>query len=324
MSDLTARLRRLLFLVPYVARRDNGVRLSELSRELDLDADELMADLDLLAQVGPPSGDPGEYLLVSVEAGKVYVDLAQRLTRPLRLTPAEGCSLLLGVRALRRSGIAPYDDALASAEKKLLSALGSDAGAAEELADGTVVDSAGEVAAAHLRTLLVAARQRRAVVINYATVSSGRAQWRGLEPYGIVHHGGAWYVVGRCQKRGDTRTFRVDRIASIKEGEGRFVVPSDFDLEAYRRERLYVPGADATTVRVRLDALAAARVGAAWPAGEVTRLGDGSADIVLECEGFEWVLGWVLGFGRHAEIMAPKEARAALQARVTQLAAAHA
>ena len=36
-----------------------------------------------------------------MENGRVFVDLAQRLTRPLRLTPAEGCSLLLGIRTLR-------------------------------------------------------------------------------------------------------------------------------------------------------------------------------------------------------------------------------
>ena len=103
MSDLTGRLRRLLFLVPYVARDPDGVKIETLVRELGVERAELLADLDLLAQVGPPAGAPDEYLLVSVEAGKVFVDLPQRLTRPLRLTPAEGCSLLLGLRALRRS-----------------------------------------------------------------------------------------------------------------------------------------------------------------------------------------------------------------------------
>ena len=60
MTDLSARLRRLLFLVPYVAREDDGVKLDELARELEIDRKELLADLDLLSQVGPPAGDPGE------------------------------------------------------------------------------------------------------------------------------------------------------------------------------------------------------------------------------------------------------------------------
>jgi proteasome accessory factor C len=326
VSDLSARLRRLLFVVPYVARAEDGIKVESLARELGIDREELMTDLDLLTQVGPPGGDPGEYLLVSVEQGKVYVDLAQRLTRPLRLTPAEGCSLLLGVRALRRSGIAPYDDALASAERKLLAALGSDARAAEELAQGTVVDGADRVESRHLRALLTAAREKRAVIIDYAAASSGQAQHqsmsRGLEPYGLVHHGGNWYVIGRCQKKHDTRTFRVDRISRLETTKARFEVPADFDLEAYRRERLYVPSADAVTVRVKLDPLGVARVDS-WPAGETVKHPDGSRELAIECEGFEWVVGWVLRSGRHAEIVAPEEARQALRARLDEIAALH-
>jgi proteasome accessory factor C len=316
VTDLSARVRRLLFLVPYVAREDDGVRLEQLARELDIDRKELLADLDLLSQVGPPSGDPSEYLLVTVDAGKVFVDLPQRLTRPLRLTPAEGCSLLVGLRTLRRSGIAPYDEGLASAERKLLAALGADARAAEQLADGTVVAGPDAAVAGFVRTLVTAARERRVVTLEYASASSGRASRRGLEPYGIVQHAGEWYVVGRCRLHRDTRTFRVDRIVSLESSTETFAPPADFDLAEYRRERLFVPGADAITVRVRLDPLAVARVGAAWPAGDVSRRPDGSAEIELECDGLEWVIGWTLGFGEHAEILSPLEARAALRTRV--------
>lgn len=320
MADLGARMRRLLFLVPYVARRDSGVKLDSLARELSIDKQELLADLDLLTQVGPPGGDPGEYLLLTVDQGKVFVDLPQRLTRPLRLTPAEGCSLLLGVRALRRSGIAPYDDALASAERKLLAALGADARTAEELAEGTVVEGAGQAVAQHVRQLLVAARQHKAVEIDYTALSSGRSERRGLEPYGLVHHGGTWYVIGRCRRKGDTRTFRVDRIVSMRATDETFEVPRSFDLEAYRRERIFVPSADAVTVKVRLDPVAAVRVGAAWPPGsDVRKLPDGGAELSMSCEGFEWIVGWVLKFGRHAEIVSPREARDAIRARVTTM-----
>jgi hypothetical protein len=51
----------------------------------------------------------------------------------------------------------------------------------------------------------------------------------------------------------------------------------------------------------------------------VHALEDGSAEISIDCEGFEWVTGWVLGFGRHAWIVEPGEARAAMGERVAQL-----
>src|SRR6478672_3904727 len=167
--DVAQRLRRLLYLVPYVAKHPEGVPVDELAKKIGADRDELLADLDLLSQVGPPDGDPGEYLLVSVDEGRVFVDLAHRLTRPLRLTPAEGCSLLLGIRTMRESGIAPFDAAMQSAERKLLTALGRDANEAQNLATSTVVAEPDAAVATHLRTLVSSARQRQRVRLTYAS-----------------------------------------------------------------------------------------------------------------------------------------------------------
>jgi len=321
MRDVGQKLRRLLYIVPYVAKHPEGVSVDTLAKMLGAERDELLADLDLLSQVGPPDGDPGEYLLVSVEEGRVFVDLAHRLTRPLRLTPAEGCSLLLGIRALRESGIAPFDAAMQSAETKLLSALGRDANEAQSLATSTVVASTDGAVTSHLREMVTAARGRKRVEIDYVSASRHQAEHRPIDPYGIVHHAGEWYVVAHCHKRGDVRTFRIDRIAAMRATEPsvRFERPTDFDLEAYRRDRLYVPSADAVTVRIHVDPIAVTRIGVTWPVGEVTMLDDGSAELLVDCEGFEWVTGWVLGLGRHATILGPPEARQAMRERIARL-----
>jgi len=320
--DVAQKLRRLLFIVPYVAKHTAGVPVEQLATMLGADRDELLADLDLLSQVGPPDGDPGEYLLVSVEHGRVFVELAHRLTRPLRLTPAEGCSLLLGIRALRESGIGPFDASMESAERKLLAALGRDASEAESLATGTVVAEPEGAVASHLRALVTAARTRHRVEIEYVSASRHQAHARAIDPYGIVHHAGIWYVVGHCHARGDVRTFRMDRIAALVDLGVRFERPEGFDLAAYRRDRLYVPSADAVRVHVHLDPLAVTRVGANWPVGEVAVGPDGAADLRIDCEGFEWVTGWVLGMGRHAQIVGPPSAREAMRERLGRARAA--
>jgi proteasome accessory factor C len=321
MRDVAQRLRRLLFIVPYVAKHPEGVAVDQLAKMIGTERDELLSDLELLSQVGPPDGDPGEYLLVSVDEGRVFVELAHRLTRPLRLTAAEGCSLLLGIRALRESGIAPFDDAMQSAQTKLLIALGRDANEAQSLATSTVVAEPDAAVATHLRTLVTAARKRERLEISYVSASRQQHEKRPIDPYGIVHHAGEWYVVGWCHKRGDVRTFRIDRIAALRQLGERFERPETFDLEAYRRERLYVPSADAITVRVQLDPLAVTRIGATWPVGEVTMQDDGSAELLVDCDGFEWVTGWVLGLGRHAWIVEPAPARRAMRERIARLRA---
>ncbi len=83
-----------------------------------------------------------------------------------------------------------------------------------------------------------------------------------------------------------------------------------------------MPSADAVTVRVQLDPLAVTRIGVTWPVGEVTMQNDGSADILIDCEGFEWVTGWVLGLGRHAWIVSPPEARRAMRERIERFTSA--
>jgi proteasome accessory factor C len=319
MRDVSQKRRRLLYIVPYVAKHPEGVAVDQLAKLLGAERDELLADLELLSQVGPPDGDPGEYLLVSVDEGRVFVDLAHRLTRPLRLTPAEGCSLLLGIRALRESGIAPFDAAMQSAEKKLLTALGRDAREAESLATSTIVAEPDAAVASHLRELVTAARRLHRVEIEYAAVSRAQAERRPIDPYGIVHHAGEWYVVAFCHKRGDVRTFRIDRIAALHKTTATFQRPESFDLEAYRRDRLYVPSADSVTVRVHLAPLAVTRIGANWPVGEVTMQDDGSAELLVDCDGFEWITSWVLGLGRHAWIAGPDEAREAMRQRIARL-----
>jgi proteasome accessory factor C len=321
MRDVSQKLRRLLYIVPYVAKHPEGVAVEQLANMLGTERDDLLADLELLSQVGPPDGDPGEYLLVSVDEGRVFVDLAHRLTRPLRLTPAEGAALLLGLRSLRESGIAPFDAAMASSEKKLLTALGRDAGEAESLATSTIVAEPDAAVATHLRDLVIAARKHQRIEIDYSAASRAAAEHRPIDPYGIVHHAGEWYVVGFCHKRGDVRTFRIDRIAALHKTGETFERPASFDLEAYRRDRLYVPSADSVTVQIQLDPLAVTRIGANWPVGEVTMQDDGSAELLVDCDGFEWVTGWVLGLGRHAWIVGPEPARRAMRERIARLRA---
>lgn len=323
MKDVASKIRRLLYVVPYVAKHADGVPVERLAKLLGVDREEMLADLDLLSQVGPPDGDPGQYLLVSVEEGRVFVDLPHRLTRPLRLTAIEGCSLLLGIRALQESGIAPFDEAMQSAQQKLLQALGKDASEAQSLAGSTIVASPDQTVGKHLREAISATRGRHGLVIDYASASSHRTEQRRIDPYGLVHHAGAWYLVAHCHERGDVRTFRVDRIASLSHRGETFPVPREFDLEAYRREQLYVPSADAVTVTVHLDPLAVTRVGANWPVGEVTLDEDGSAELLIDCEGFEWITGWALGLGSHAWIVHPPEARAAMAARVQTMQQMH-
>ena len=56
---------------------------------------------------------------------------------------------------------------------------------------------------------------------------------REIDPYGVVHHRGRWYVVGWCHLRQDVRMFRLDRIQQLQERDATFLKPLDFNCVDY-------------------------------------------------------------------------------------------
>ena len=82
-----------------------------------------------------------------------------------------------------------------------------------------------------------ATRSRKRLSLRYRNASTGAAQERDVDPYGLVYRQGAWYVVGHCHLRSDVRSFRFDRIEDLKIApkpkSADFERPEDFDLRAY-------------------------------------------------------------------------------------------
>jgi len=77
-----------------------------------------------------------------------------------------------------------------------------------------------------------AIRGRRRLTFSYQS-HVGTSTQREIEPYGVAHLDGRWYVVGRCLLRQDLRTFRLDRLWHPEIGEERFERAADFDIKAY-------------------------------------------------------------------------------------------
>lgn len=320
-----ARLRRLLYMVPAVLRRP-GISLKELARELSVDEKTLREDIDLLSMVGPPAGGPDEFLLLSVEGDRVYAELPQGLTRPLRLTAAEAFSLTLGLRALAGSGVRPYEDAVSRLLLKVRAALGEASPGLAALERESVIE-AGED---HSRLSLLndlhrALRAHRPTEIVYHSASRGMTETRGVDPYALINHRGAWYLVGRCHRSNDTRMFKVERVSAVNvlEQAPAFRVPADFDLEKFRRDNLFVPRPEHPTVRLRFDPPLAYEVRTRFDPSRVLACADGGLEVTMENPVSAWLVSWVLGFGPGVEVLEPPELRAAVVERARQLAALH-
>lgn len=168
---------------------------------------------------------------------------------------------------------------------------------AADLGEGT--DTLGE--------LFGAIADRRKVEFTY------RDHVRPVEPYGIAHRRGHWYLVGNTPD--GERMYRVDRIAQLKVGENAqaFQKPKGFDIKAAVDAQPWEAGADPvvkTTVKFDEDVAwwAARSLGIPEPHGELTT--------EVEVANRDAFIGWVLSFGTSAEVLAPDEMRHAVATRV--------
>ena len=112
------RLRRLLFLVPFVSKNP-GLTVDEVAKAVGVSKDELLEELDLLTLVGRPPFQPDDFIDVYVEDDRVFIHLNQRLSAPPRLTAAEGVALAAAAALLKPAAGGALASALARLEKVL-------------------------------------------------------------------------------------------------------------------------------------------------------------------------------------------------------------
>ena len=155
-------------------------------------------DKDVLRQIGVPLRASG-----AGEQCRYRIEEEDYALAPLRLDAAQTAALDLAASAWR-------DGSLPVAARRALTKLravspGSEAGAAPDLS----VDLAGQEVPARLAA---AVDERRVVVFDYASASSGSLRRRVVEPHALRLSEGAWYLDGLDTRAGEPRTFRLARV----------------------------------------------------------------------------------------------------------------
>ncbi len=154
----------------------------------------------------------------------------------MMFTDEEAFALTLGLRALRHLGLATFAPAAEGAAAKLgrvlPDPLRDSANAVEEVVAIEPGPWVVSTSAESLIRLCTAVRMGRRVAFHYDS-HDRTASRREVEPYGIVHMDGRWYVVGRCRLREALRTFRLDRVSALEVSDQTFDRPAGFDAKAY-------------------------------------------------------------------------------------------
>src|SRR5438552_9619525 len=159
----------------------------------------------------------------------------------MMFTEEEALALILGLLVSRRVGFgqtpSAIEGALAKIDRVLPDRLRGRVQAVQgALAFTPVRGFGGPTDPAALLTLSAAAQDNRRVWMRY---QGGADQTeRAIDPYGVVHHRGRWYIVGWCHLRADVRMFRLDRVLALEPLADVFARPLDFDCAGYVLESL--------------------------------------------------------------------------------------
>lgn len=165
------------------------------------------------------------------------------------------------------------------------------------------------------RVLLDAVARQRTVKLRYFTLEREAESERQVDPYGLVLHEGAFYLVGWCHWRRAVRTFLVDRVRAVSETGGTFTPPEGFSVrEVFRKSWGLVRDRALVTVRVRFSAKLARviREGRWHESQKLEEAPHGGVVLTVNVAGWEEIRRWLLGFGAGAEVLEPEELRQSL------------
>jgi predicted DNA-binding transcriptional regulator YafY len=243
---------------------------AEIARRLEVDPRTVRRYVATLEEMGIP---------ITAERGRhgAYMLVAGFKLPPMMFTDDEALALSVGLLAARGLGLAEAAPAVASAQAKLERVMPANLRRRLRAVDETVsLDLSRPFPPADnaaLATLTAAAQARRRVALCYRTASSEESE-RDFDPYGLAYREGCWYAVGWCHLRRGLRTFRLDRIRSVRPLETGFTRPEGFDALAHLVSSVAtLPRRHAVEVLLATDLATARRelfatLGLLEPAGE--------------------------------------------------------
>ncbi len=150
------------------------------------------------------------------------------------------------------------------------------------------------------------------VIINYYSMSSDETVKRKLDTYNIFFNNGAPYLAAYCHLRDGIRTFRVDRIKSIKMTDEKYTIPGDYSLsEEFKNVWGVEQGQKELDIKIKFIGRAARFVPEyQWSDNQEIEIKNENEIIfsVRTCSREE-IKKWMLGFGAEAELLKPVELR---------------
>ncbi|MHC4780061.1 MAG: helix-turn-helix transcriptional regulator [Planctomycetota bacterium] len=157
-----------------------------------------------------------------------------------------------------------------------------------------------------------AVSESRRLRLTHTSAGANRPATREVDPYHIVNHDGAWYVIGHCHLKDALRTFALSRVTKAEVLDTTFERPASFDIDKFMSKRFgIIWGEKEHNVRLRFSASHAPYVlEREWhPTQAVKKRRDGKVELTMKVNDLLEMKRWILSWGRGVEVLGPKVLR---------------
>jgi proteasome accessory factor BC len=308
-----ARLVTLAGMLIDSAKKGERLRVSELQQRLELTAEELQEDIDLLNVV---NFGGGTYVLYAEVLGdEIEVDsepYGDNFARPARLLPLEAKAL---IAAIDLFGDHLPQGGLQTAREKIVKALGHDP--SEE---GLEIAAPGSRDTEVARVVNAAIADREVLEIQYYKENEDQFTKRRVEPYRLENGREGWYVECYDLTKEGVRHFKLDRVKEATPS-GESYEPRQ-EVEELAGVEGWMTDGEVPTAQVARVWVSAER--ARWLREErtvVEELADGAVVVELPYAGTSWLVREILRGAGDLVVLEPESAREAIAAEVAASAA---
>jgi predicted DNA-binding transcriptional regulator YafY len=295
---------------------------AELADRLGIDRRSLRRYIAMLEELGIP---------ITAERGRYggYMLVPGFKLPPLMFSNEEASAVALGLLAVRALRLADTAPAVASAQAKLervmppalqasVQALRETAVLETPQARWSMGQAPRPALTGELTALALAAQTQHRVRFDYRP-QDGAAMQREFDPYGLVFSHTRWYAIGMCRLRMAIRSFRLDRIAEVRETGLLFDKPDGFDAAAHLQHAMAtLPRPLPVRVLLHTD-LATAQREVGNYIGPLETV-DGGVRLHTTTTSYLWFARTLASLTFDFSIEGPDELRAAVRAEAERLA----
>ena len=301
----TDRIARLLKVEHLLYQNPQGLEPKEIARLCDVSVRTTYRDLDDLEhELGIP--------IWQESSNRGIVE--GYFLPPIHFTLPEALNIFLAAR-LMLNYAHRYDPNIASTFMKLNSIVPPPLGdQIQKTMDWMQKQPKDEKYLRILATLAEVWVSQHQVKISYQALAEKMPAERIIEPYFIepAAPGHSSYVIAYCHRTKSLRTFKIERIEAIESTPDPYVIPPDFDANAYLGSSWgIVAKGEAETIKLKfIPQIARIMEETVWhPSQVLKRQSDGSIVMTLRVTSTVELYGWILSWGEKVEVLEPEELR---------------